>query len=156
MKSEYIEALREKLGQLKKIRRNLEYTHEKVMQWWRVDASFDDWNDEQLEQLAAFKARFAELQDHLASAMKLLASIEGERSEAFTYVLNFMVQIYVIESVDEWRHVRDLRNAATHDYSDAEEAKAMHIHQLIQNTHYLFDTLDKLALFADKVYSIKQ
>ncbi|MBI5919239.1 MAG: hypothetical protein HY849_07705 [Nitrosomonadales bacterium] len=156
MRNELIEALRDKLVQLKKIRRNLEYTHNKVANWWRVDVGFDQWNEDQLELLAAFKARFSELQDHLASAMKLIAGIEGERAEAFTYVLNFMVQIYVLESVDEWRNVRDLRNAATHDYSDTEEAKAIHFHRLIQNTHYLYETQDKLAHFADKAYSIKQ
>lgn len=156
MKNELIDALREKLGQLEKIRNNLKYTHEKVARWWRVDSNFDDWNQDQLELLAAFKARFAELQDHLASAMKLIANIEGERSEAFTYVLNYMAQIYVIESAEEWRNVRDLRNAATHDYSDTEEAKAIHFHRLIQHTHYLYETLEKLERFADTAYPIKQ
>lgn len=155
MNSELIGALREKLGQLQKIRRNLEYSHKKVEQWWRVDANFDDWDEGQLESLTAFKARFAELQDHLASAMKLIASIEGERTEVFTYVLNFMVQIYVLESVDEWHDVRDLRNAATHDYSDTEEVKAIHFHRLIQHTHYLFETLDKLERFVGTAYPIK-
>ena len=48
-----------------------------------------------------------------------------------------MVQIYVLESVDEWRNVRDLRNAATHDYSDTGEVKAIHFRRLIQ-PHIIF------------------
>ena len=156
MKNELIEALRDKLNQLNKMRGNLEYSREKIAGWWRVDSDFNQWNDAQLESLAAFKGRFAELQDHLASAMKLIASIEGERTEAFTYVLNYMAQLYVLDSVEGWRDVRDLRNAATHDYADSEAVKAMHFHRLIQNTHYLYDTLDKLKQFAAAAYPEKQ
>ena len=67
-----------------------------------------------------------------------------------------MVQIYVLESVDEWRNVRDLRNAATHDYSDTGEVKAIHFRRLIQHTHYLYETLDKLERFAGSAYPLKQ
>ena len=84
MNNELVEALREKLSQLQKIRRNLEYSHEKVERFWHLNTNFDGWNEDQLESLAAFKARFSEFQDHLASAMKLIASIEGERAEVFT------------------------------------------------------------------------
>lgn len=155
MNNELIKALRDKLNQLNKMRENLEYSRYKIAGWWRVDADFNEWNAEQLESLAAFKGRFAELQDHLASAMKLIASIEGERTEAFTYVLNFMVQLFVLDSIDEWRDVRDLRNAATHDYADSEEVKALHFHRLMQHTYYLYDTLDKLKRFAAAAYPEK-
>lgn len=84
MSNDLIEALREKLNQLHKMRKHLEYSREKIACWWRVDWSFDDWSEEQLESLAAFKGRFAELQDQLASAMKLIANIEGERTDVFT------------------------------------------------------------------------
>jgi uncharacterized protein YutE (UPF0331/DUF86 family) len=150
--NELIETLREKLMQLHKMRKHLEYSREKIARWWRVDWSFDDWDDEQLESLAAFKGRFAELQDQLASAMKLIASIEDERTDVFTYVLNFMEQAQVLDTIEEWRNVRDLRNAVTHNYSDSEKVRAVHFHRLIQNTHYLYGTLDKLERFAVAAY----
>lgn len=155
MNNDLIEALREKLNQLHKMRKHLEYSREKIARWWRVDWGFDDWNEEQLESLAAFKGRFAELQDQLASAMKLIANIEEEKTDVFTYVLNFMAKIYVLDSVEQWHEVRDLRNAAAHDYSDSEEVKAVHFHRLIQNTDYLFDTVDKLEHFIEAAYHKK-
>jgi hypothetical protein len=54
--------------------------------------------------------------------------------------------------MQEWMAVRDLRNAATHDYSQSEEVKAMHFHRLLQNTLYLFETLDKLLRFSATAY----
>lgn len=155
MSNDLIMALREKLEQLKKMRRHLAYSHDKIIGWWRTDASFDEWNDDQLESLAAFKGRFAEFQDHLASAMKLIANIEGEDTRRFTYVLNYMVQLGVLYGMDEWLAVRGLRNIATHDYSESEATKALHFGNLLQRTRYLYDTLDNLERFAALAYQNK-
>ena len=152
MNNNLIEALRDKLKQLQKMRRNLAYSHDKIVGWWRLDASFDGWNDEQLESLAAFKGRFAEFQDHLASAMKLIANIEGEDTRMFTYVLNYMVQLGIIFYVDEWQSLRSLRNMATHDYSESEETKALHFGGLLGHTHYLYETLERLERFVAMAY----
>ena len=151
-----IEALRDKLKQLQKMRRHLVYSHDKVASWWRVDADFDGWNEDQLESLAAFKGRFAEFQDHLASAMKLIANIEGEDTRMFTYVLNYMVQLGIIYDMSDWLTVRGLRNAAAHDYSESESTKAKHFDSLLQHTNYLYQTQDSLERFATQAYSKKQ
>lgn len=155
MNNNLIEELRNKIGQLQKMRGHLAYSYDKIASWWRVDADFDGWNESQLESLAAFKGRFAELQDHLASTMKLIAGIEAEDTRQFTYVLNYMVQLGILDSMDEWLAVRALRNAATHDYSESENTKAKHFHNLLQNTHYLYDTLDSLVRFAATAYPKK-
>lgn len=143
------------MAQLQKMRRHLAYSHNKIMPWWRVDANFGGWSEAQLESLAAFKGRFAEFQDHLASAMKLIATIEEESTKQFTHVLNYMVELYILENAQEWMEVRDLRNAAIHDYSEPEEVKAVHFHRLLQKTDYLFETLDKLQHFATAAYPQK-
>lgn len=152
MNNDLIKALREKIDQLQKMRRHLAYSHNKIMGWWQTDANFDGWSDDQLESLAAFKGRFAEFQDHLASAMKFIANIEGEDTRQFTYVLNYMVQLGILHGMDEWLAVRGLRNTATHDYSASEKTKALHFHSLLAHTHYLYDTLDRLERFAATAY----
>jgi len=147
-----IEALRDKLKQLQKMRRHLAYSHDKVAGWWRVEAGFDGWNEEQLESLAAFKGRFAEFQDHLASLMKLIAHVEGEDTRMFTYVLNYMVQLGIIADMNVWQAVRGLRNTATHDYSESETARAQHFDSLLQYTNYLYETEESLARFVAGAY----
>lgn len=149
-----IEALRDKLKQLQKMRRHLSYSHDKVIAWWRVDADFDGWNEERLESLAAFKGHFAEFQDHLASAMKLIANIEGEDTRLFTYVLNYMVQLGVIADMNDWQAVRGLRNTATYDYSESESTKAKHFDSLLRHTNYLYETEESLARFVAGTYPI--
>jgi uncharacterized protein YutE (UPF0331/DUF86 family) len=151
---ELIAALRDKLGLLDKMKHNLAYSHGKVTRWWRVDGPFEGWPDENLESLAALKGRFAELQDHLASAMKLIAMIEGEDTTRYTYVLNYMVQLGVLDSMDQWLAIRDLRNAAARDYLATDAEKALHVHRLLQNSDYLFQTLDGLKRFVATAYPI--
>lgn len=155
MNTDLIKALRAKLQQLEKMRRHLTYSHDKIVAWWRVNANFDEWNEDQLESLAAFKGRFSEFQDHLASTMKLIALIEGEDTRQFTYVLNYMVKLYILDGADEWLKVRSLRNAATHDYTESEETKALHLHGLLAHTHYLYNTLDGLVRFTAAAYPEK-
>ncbi|MDX8385229.1 MAG: hypothetical protein R8M11_01785 [Gallionella sp.] len=60
MKGNLADALYQKLALLEKMRNHLTYSYDKIMLWWRVDWNFDEWDEEQLESLAAFKGRFAE------------------------------------------------------------------------------------------------
>ncbi|MDX8385228.1 MAG: hypothetical protein R8M11_01780 [Gallionella sp.] len=84
--------------------------------------------------------------------MKLIAKIEEEDTRQFTYVLNYMVQLHILDSMEEWQSVRGLRNDATHDYTETEEVKAKHFHNLLQHTHFLFATLDDIGQFARSAY----
>lgn len=88
MSSELIEALHGKIRHLDKMQAHLMFSQRDVRGWWQVDTPFVQWSDQQLAALTALKARFAELQDHLASAMSMIASIENQDTRVFTYVLN--------------------------------------------------------------------
>ncbi|MGZ8257386.1 MAG: hypothetical protein ACXWTX_06420 [Gallionella sp.] len=147
-----IEALHEKMAHLIKMRGHLEYSRTKIRAWWSVGKNFDEWSDEQLESLAAFKARFCELQDHLASCMKMIAKIENQETTVFTHVLNYMVKLYILDSIEQWQETRALRNTATHDYSASEETKAVHFHTLLAHTDYLLAAMDALQKFAANTY----
>ncbi len=147
MSEELVDALHEKVRHLQKMREHLVYSQNEVQRWWSCSASFDDWTGKQLESLVAFKARFAELQDHLASAMRMIASIENEDTRMFSYVLNYMEQIGVLEDMGKWQKVRGLRNAATHDYSESNELKSQHFDSLLQNTSYLLGVFECLKSF---------
>ena len=147
MSAELIDALYEKMRQLDKMRGHLVYSQNEVLRWWNPATSFAIWSDRQLESLVAFKARFAEWQDHLASAMRMIASIENEDTRLFSYVLNYMEQIEILDDMQEWQKVRDLRNAATHDYSESDGVKAQHFDSLLQSTPYLFRVFESLKNF---------
>ncbi|TAN84605.1 MAG: hypothetical protein EPN14_01925 [Gallionella sp.] len=152
MSGELIEVLREKIRLLDRMQSHLIFSQNDVRKWWQVDAPFDRWNDQQLVSLAALKARFAELQDHLASAMNVVASIENQDTRVFTYVLNYMTQIGVLDDMGDWQKIRDLRNAATHDYTEPDAIKAQHFDQLLQQADFLYAVLYKLKQFIYLTY----
>jgi len=146
-------ALHEKMRHLEKMRNHLVYSRGDVAEWWSCDTPFGDWSERQLASLVAFKSRFAELQDHLASAMRMIAAIENEDTRMFSYVINYMEQIGVLEDMLEWQKVRDLRNAATHDYSEEDKIKAQHFECLLQDTTYLLGVFERMKGFVANHYS---
>ena len=155
MNEELLEPLHEKIRHLEKMRRHLVYSQAEVRSWWNVSDSFDEISDPHLTSLTAFKARFAEMQDHLASAMRLIANIENEDTRLFSYVINYMEQIDILDSMGAWQKVRHLRNATTHDYSEAESVKSQHFEDLLQSTPYLLNVFDTIKQFVLTNYSGK-
>lgn len=153
-KSEWLAALREQIVNLERMRRHLTYSRSKIASWWQAGIEFDRLDEEKLESLAAFKARFAELQDHLSSAMRLIARIEGEDTTRFTYVLSYMTQLAILDDMEKWQVVRELRNAAAHDYAADDAVKIRHFDQLLQHTPYLLETLDRLQRFVAVTYPV--
>jgi len=146
------DALVEKLAHLDRMEANLRYTHGKVLAWWSDEGSFSGLSPDQLEILSAFKSRFAELQDHLGSAMRLIAEIEGEDTRRFTYVVNYMEQLEIVPSMETWLSARELRNKATHDYSVPDEDKLRHFSALLAYTPDLYQTYASLKLFVERNY----
>ena len=153
MSTELIGALYEKLGHLENIRLHLVYLCDEVQQTWDRNAPFDTLPYQTLGSLVAFKARFAELQDHLAAAMRLIANIEEEDTRKFSYVLNYMEQLEILDSMQTWQTLRDLRNAATHDYAESDAVKSEHFEQLLHSTPSLLAVLDRIQLLVSNSYS---
>jgi hypothetical protein len=145
-------SLGEKLAHLERMQAHLDYSLSSVRAWWNPAVEFDALSPQQLVELVAFKARFAEMQDHLAAAMRLVTDIEEEPTGMFTYVLNYMAKLGVLDSIEAWREVRELRNAATHDYSSSEADKALHFQQLLQSAAYLTQTFANLKRIAKTAY----
>lgn len=66
--------------------------------------------------------------------MRLVARIEGEDTARFTYVINYMTQFGILDDMENWQAVRELRNAAAHDAAADAAAKIRHFEQLLQHT----------------------
>ena len=152
MSGELIVALREKMRHLDRMQGHLLFSQQEVRTWWQVDAPFEQWSNQQLVSLSALKARFAELQDHLASAMNMIADIENQDTRTFTYVLNYMTKINVLDDMADWQKIRDLRNATTHDYTESDEIKAKHFEQVLQQANFLYAVLQKIKQFIAVTY----
>lgn len=77
-------------------------------------------NEDAREKLDAFRVRFSGLQDLLASKMfrGILLLEEEETPQSMLDILNAMEKREVISSFDDWKNLRDLRNAFMHEYPD--------------------------------------
>lgn len=150
-RADLIAALRRKLDQLGNMGGHLDYTRRKVSKRFPV-RSLAGLDADGLEVLAAFKGRFAELQDHLASAMRLVARIEEVNTDAFTYVVNYMEKIGVVSSAETWNEARAVRNDADHEYTDDPGGQAAFFNQVYEKTPFLFETLAALQDFCRRTY----
>lgn len=150
-RADLIAALRRKLEQLDKMASHLDYTWRKLSPGFPM-LSLTGLGSDDLEVLAAFKGRFAEMQDHLASTMRLVARIEEVNADAFTYVANYMEKIGVIASAEKWNEARAVRNDAAHEYADDPAEQAGFFNQVYEKTPFLFETLAALQDFCRRTY----
>ena len=83
-----------------------------------------------LEKLDAFRVRFTDLQDCLGGKVfKSILLMEDEEPINMADTLNRMEKRGIIESVDQWRRFREIRNAFAHDYPEAEAIRVEAINQ---------------------------
>lgn len=105
-------------------------------------------DDESLfERLDAFRVRYADLQDAIGN--KLFHSILlvlDEKSINMADTLSKMEKYAVLSSVDEWRLMREIRNSFSHDYSDAEQERALTLNRAWETAPALLS----VVLAADK------
>ena len=149
--SENLELIRTKLGHLSRMREYLTYSHTQVSPLMPLD----DWSrlsQDQHESLAAFRVRFSEFQEHLGKAMRSVAIEEEVDVDRFGSVLAFMERLRVIDSVDQWKLIRELRNAVNHEYEDNEHRLREFFTAMAAQTHVLQGFLERLVAFSRQAY----
>jgi hypothetical protein len=116
MKSKILEDLRQ-------ARKHLEYSFNKVKQMNALELSDND--EEALETLESFSSRFARFSD--IAVTKYFRFLAQEQDPAFRGsvidLINMAEKYGWIKSALIWRNIRELRNAAAHEYSAADYKK---------------------------------
>jgi uncharacterized protein with HEPN domain len=115
---------------------------------WPITEAFLADNQKELavfEPLAAINERFGKLQDLLGSGMRHACMLLGEPTEPFLKVLAFFAKAGVVPSSEEWMAIRQLRNAAAHDYSGQFADTARHFNTLHTACPVLMETLQRLT-----------
>lgn len=80
-----------------------------------------DLNDEEVQVLDQFLFRFSKLQDAMGQKlfkMVLIFLKEDIEGKPFIDILNLMEKIYLLDSANEWKELRDDRNELAHNYED--------------------------------------
>lgn len=98
-------------------------------------------------------SRFAKLQDFIGrKIIDEYLQTQGEYSEEHTMLdkLNLLEKFGIIESVQEWQKMREVRNHLTHEYPDHPELTAKYLNQLFELTPKLILIFERIKKYAPK------
>ncbi|MCK9386961.1 MAG: hypothetical protein M0Q22_01030 [Sulfuritalea sp.] len=112
------EIIAKRIAQLARMRAYLIYSSRRMRAASIVDKNLQQLEDADAEILAAFRARFAEYQEHLGTLLKAIALEEGVQVVGMTDVLAFAEKADIVESEQDWKEPRDVRNAINHEYEE--------------------------------------
>lgn len=113
------EFLKQEKERLRKALSYLQESHKKIV---KLSADPVKFNDETLEKWESYVARFARVSDMFIT--RYLKHLILKEDPAFRGsvrdLLNTSEKLGFIESADTWLDIRELRNKATHEYSETD------------------------------------
>ena len=127
----HLQLIASRLAQLVKLRAYLLHATHKLKQCGMLkknpaDYTLDDSND-----LAAFRMRVSEFQEHLGKLLASIAREEEIKYSGFSDVLAFAEKAGIIDSESAWKEIREIRNQINHEYEDDPEALAEIVNKIV-------------------------
>ena len=151
--TEHLHLISRQLNHLQRMRHYLEHSFERCHEVFPV-TNWQSMSMEQHEMLAAFRVRFSEFQEHLGKTMRAVAIEEEVDVERFGSVLAFMEKLGVLESVERWKMIREIRNSVNHEYEADAVRLTQFFSEMFKATPELFACHKKLADFCNKAYGL--
>ena len=149
--SEHLALIWKKLDHLARMREYLLYSLQQIHKLLPIH----DWaqlSPDHHESLAAFRVRFSEYQEHMGKTMKAVALEEEKPSEPFTAVLLYMEKLGCLDSAERWKEIRELRNAANHEYEDDPQTLHDFFDAMLASAPELLRWHDLLLAFCQRTY----
>ena len=110
---------------------------------------------EDLTSLDMFTGRFAKLQDTMGDSLfPEFLKFLGENVSSLSMIdrLNMLEKYFILESVTQWKFLRELRNILAHEYPNSYSILADTLNKVFENYHFLEQTLKKIIY----EYSIRE
>ena len=104
--------------------------------------------DSQIRTLDQLVFRFGKLQDAIDTRLfpALLQLLqEWQENEAFLDKLNRAEKLGLLDSVEQWQRLRELRNQITHEYPDNPEAIIIGLRRLVEHVPRLLELHGRIA-----------
>ena len=95
--------------------------------------SYQQLSDEDVKSIDQYLFRFAKLQDTIGEKLfKMIASdfVEDISKLSFIDILNQLERVEILDSVEEWRSLKNARNNIAHQYDDEPEEMADAINKI--------------------------
>lgn len=107
-----------------------------------TNLSYPILTEDQIEHIDQYVYRFTKLQDTIGERfMKNFIQIlqENTGNQAFIDILNRFEKIGMLQSVDTWLELRELRNILSHQYDDNPELMSSLLNRIFQAKNTIFD-----------------
>lgn len=140
---EYIKIVQKNLDALTDIKSSLIYT-------FPID-NYENLSFDEKVKIDALVHRVSKLQDTLGKLIKFYLEFEGIETSSLTPrdIYNIAQKYNLIDSVDDWFEIRDLRNSIAQDYS-------LMVNQLTDIVNKIYDLSEKLInMSKNAVFIIK-
>ena len=114
----------------------------------QAEAKDNTLTDSQIRTLDQLIFRFGKLQDAIGT--RLLPALlqllqEWQENEAFLDKLNRAEKLGLLDSVEQWQRLRELRNQITHEYPDNPKAIISGLRRLVAHVPILLEVHEQLA-----------
>lgn len=152
--SENLKIIEKKVSHLAQMRTDLEYSIGKMaVPLEKIEKkAIASLTPDERETVKAFTARFSDFQEHLGKAMRGIAIEEEIDVDRFGNVLAFMEKLRILDNVELWKVIRELRNSVNHEYEDDPEVLFQFLNNLIKNAPFLFAIHNNLKVFVQRTY----
>jgi hypothetical protein len=108
-------------------------------------------DDDDMDKLDAFRVRYCDLQDNMGNkTFRSLLMLEEESTGSNLDIFNKMEKRGIIQSFEDWKKLRNIRNLFSHDYPETEEEKAETLNSAFSGTLNLVETLDNIIRYMEK------
>jgi hypothetical protein len=151
--TEHLRLIARQLNQLQHMRQYLVHFFDRCSEIFPV-TNWQVMSMDQHEMLAAFRVRFSEFQEHLGKTMRAVAIEEEVNAERFGSVLAFMEKLGVLESVERWKMIREIRNSVNHEYEEDGGRLTQFFSEMFKATPELLVCHDKLVAFCAEAYRL--
>ena len=108
--NENVKLIRKRIEHLRRMQTYLDYSLTQTLPLLPI-ADFQTLTPGQHETLAAFRVRFSEMQEQLGKTMRAIALEEEKNTEPFSVVLLYMTKLDILDSVEQWKLIRESRIA---------------------------------------------
>jgi hypothetical protein len=136
--------LARKLGSIERLIGHLGYSRARLPY---PLASIDNLDEAALESVSALVERFGKLQDLLGNVFREILVLSGEDATDMNEVLGHLEKIGILDSADDWRALRSLRNLGAHDYDEEDAGKSAFINEIAVQSAQLVGIAERVIIY---------
>ncbi len=154
--SENLKIIHSKLAYLALMKSDVEHSLKKMpgpLSKIKQDA-IKSLSPDERETISAFTTRFANYQEHLGKTMRGIAIEEESATSPFGSILALMEKLGILTDAEKWKQVRDLRNAANHEYESNPKELFQILEKMVKSADFLSSTHDKISAFVQRAYQL--